>query len=269
VTVVPPVACTLGANCTQGLVVALSVGDNDTTLADVTTTIGSRVDADPDSFGFAGLEAVRNPAYLVSGPSIRTRTTSDGSVRLGLYMLSRGLVINYGDYDGDQGTAAPVWGPTGTNVTTNGNSTAASNTVRIDAEGRLWNWMTADRFNFDPLASSKGFITCSTNPGDDVCSLPGNICCAANTLFPGLPAACVPGSGNGGPAFWPVNDGVPGTSLGGANQTGICCSNLRSVTAAACPEVGPWPADYACGKNSDCISNNCADIFGIGINVCQ
>lgn len=279
VTVTPPVACSSGPTCTQGLVVALSVGDNDTTLADVTATMGSRVDADADSVAFAGRAAVKDPAYLVSGPSIRTRTTGDNSVRLGLYMLSRRLFVNYADWDGD-GATATGYGATGTNNTTLGNSTAAPDAVRIDAEGRLWNWMTADRFNYDPVARGQGFITCDTDPGTDVCGLPGNLCCTPNPapLFAGAPAACVPGSSGGGPAFWPIDDGNPATNLGGLIATStsaqICCSNLAVIPASSpantpCPEIPKLAVNSACAKGSDCLSGVCADGAGIGITYCQ
>ncbi len=266
VTAVPPVACNPGdANCTQGLVVALSVGDNDTSLADVTTTIGSRVDGDPDSLGFAGREAVQSASFLVKGPNIRTRSPSNNSVRGGFYMLSRKLFIQFADQDGSAIT----------DVTNNTLSTTGG-AARIDAERRLWNWITEPelgRCNFDPIVKQYGFITCLDSCTADPCADPqGNFCCLPNPapLFAGAPSACVPGAGGGGPAFWPVDDANAGTNLGGACTAGsVCCSTGAACPASlVCPEAGLRPANSPCGKASDCASGVCADLQSIGINIC-
>jgi hypothetical protein len=263
VTVNPPVACTSGTNCTQGLVVALSVGDNDTDLADVTTTIGARVNSDPDSVGFAGREAIRAPGALLTAPSIRNRTSIDDSIRIGFYMLSRRLFLQFADQDGTASTDV-----------TNNTLAATGGAARIDAERRLWNWIsdpdTGGRCNFDPIVKQFGFISCLNDCSEDPCNVSGNLCCTANPLFPGAPTACVPGSSGGGPAFWPVNDGTA-TNQGGTCSSGqICCSTGETCPAnGICPEVALLQTDAPCGKDSDCANGSCSDAYGIGINVCN
>jgi hypothetical protein len=86
----------------------------------------------------------------------------------------------------------------------------------------------------------------------------------------------VPGASGGGPAFWPVDDGNAATNLGGAiasaTSAQICCSDLTTIAAnvaGTCPEVPKLAINSACGKNSDCVSNSCADSSAIGITVCQ
>jgi hypothetical protein len=280
VVAIPPQPCKASdnnPNCTQGLVVALSIGDNDTTLSDVTDSIGARVNADGTNFGFAGLSAV-GPAFLNSGPTIRTRSTGKGSVRLGSYMLSRRLFINYADWDGDSGTSDATFGPGGTS-----NLPGTANTARVDAEGRLWNWLTTDRNNFDPIVIEKKFITCMDDATVSPCGDSGNICCFPNPapLFGGSPSACVPGSGSGGTRFWPIDDGNATTNLGGsiaaATSAQTCCSDLTVIpanTAGTCPEVPKRAVNFACAKDSDCagipgVTAICADGSSIGITTCQ
>jgi hypothetical protein len=263
-TTVPPTPCTpadalTNPNCTQGLVVALSVGDNDTDLADVTTTIGYRVNTDQNAMGFAGREAVQQATLLVAGPNIRTRSPDNTSVRLGIYMLARRLFINFADADGDPGTDV-------TSLTLAGSGANAA--PRIDAERRLWNWISAPggagRCRFDPIVKGKGFVTCSDECADDPDNLPGNICGGTAPVFGGSPSLCVPSA-----VQWPV--GTPsGGTCNPATAGEICCSTGSACPASGiCPAVGQLPANSPCAANSDCLNGLCSDSAFIGTTICN
>lgn len=245
-------------NCTQGLVVALSIGDNGST--DVTTTIAARVAADDfgTTMGFAGREAVRQAGAPTAGVFINTNSYSDAIVRLDQYMLSRRLFVQYSPDNTDLG------GPN--TLSPSGGGGAA----QLAAELALFNYMTdpdgsaspdgaPGRCNTDPVARQFGFISCL----DDCLAVPlgsDNLC--SKSPYPTAPstlAACVPTA-----VSWSADGAVACTP-----GTDTCCS-----TGAACPASGVCPAataraaNSACSKSSECASGACGDFIGIGINVC-
>lgn len=83
-------------SCTQGLIVALSIGDPG--FADVTLTIGNRVRSDPtgQTFGYAGREAARIAGGGAQAVFINTNPPSDTLVRGDNYMLARRLFLMRG-----------------------------------------------------------------------------------------------------------------------------------------------------------------------------
>ena len=266
-----PVACvntTTNPSCTQGLVVALSVGDNDTNLADVTTTIGQRVTTDPESLGFAGREAVQSSFAQLNNapPAIRTVTPDDTSVRKGQYMLGRRLFINFADADGDQFTST-------NEASLNGTWNLAGNPDRRATEMAMWNWMsntdanlgTIGRCHFDPIVKLYGFITCSGTCSD--VAFPGDELCGQVAPFAASSAArCVPSGGNGGTPAWPLM----GAANGGTCATGeFCCSTGTTCPASGvCDVLSALPLNSICGKNTDCLTGRCADPEPTGINHC-
>jgi hypothetical protein len=239
--------------CTQGVVVALSVGDNATDLVDVTTTIGSRVGADPtgQTFGFAGREAVRLAGAPTAGPFINTNSFSNAIVRLDAYMLSRRLFLQYG-----------------ADIT-------LADALRDADEEKLFNYMTGDgsgdpqngapgRCIVDPIVASKGFIPCL----DDCLTAPSgssNLC----SKLPFPPAAssttnCIPAGTGGSGTLW--NYGTVACTAGST-----CCSTgLACPASLVCPAVANLPVNSACSATSQCASPlTCSDAFGIGTSICN
>ena len=166
------------ANCTQGLVVALS--DADPGSDSVTNSIAARIksDASGQSVGYAGKEAVL-PGKGTKGLTINTTGFTDVNVRKGAYLLSRRLFLQNalvaGQVVGDQpsDTAGP-------NISLTGQGTA-----QLAAEQNLFTYMTdpagsltggvSGRSITDPIVKQFNFITCSTDPTIDPCTLSNNL----------------------------------------------------------------------------------------------
>jgi hypothetical protein len=244
-------------NCTQGLIVALSMGDDGST--DVTTTIAARVAADATgaTMGYAGREAVRQTGSPTAGIFINTNSFSDAIVRLDQYMLSRRLFLQYGNDITDLG-APTALSPAG-----------GGGAAQLAAELSLYNYMTdpagsaspdgaPGRCNTDPVAKAYGFIPCLDN-----CLLTptgsSNLC--SKTPFatvPSPPSACIPSSG-----AWASDGGVAC-----AAGTTCCSTGAACPTSGVCPAAIARPTNSACSKSSECASGSCGNFIGIGINVC-
>lgn len=165
--------CTAGqANCTQGLLVALSIGDNDTSLRDVTTTIGSRINTSYvngtfDVMGLAGREAARKYPRTALAVSVNGIPPTNTAVRTNKYYLSRRLYLQF---------AATAQG-----AATCSNTLAASGGApRVNAEVDFFNWATdpdtLGRCNLDPILKANGFIPCLDDCTGDVGLEPNNLC---------------------------------------------------------------------------------------------
>jgi hypothetical protein len=264
-----------GCPCTQGFIVALTEGDNTTTLFDVTRTIGSRVAADGGgSMGYAGREAIRS-GYNNQAPSIGYSPLADAKIRDDSYVLARRLFLAKAPNNGD---AAKGTG-----------ESAAGGALKVAQEQLLANFMTADSTtsivgtsgacNIQDIVKKAGYLgcmaDCTANPGA------GNICTKTFPVAPTFPAQLVPGQAvNGGP-WW---DYGPANNFDtAANPARFCAATspigspgtLAWVTAAAgtsCPSaLGQRPAGYACATTRDCQSTLACkdDGNGRGILICQ
>jgi hypothetical protein len=263
--------------CTHGLVVALSVGDDNASFADVTATIASRVAADTTNktYGYAGREAVRQQALgvLTNAPYINNTSYSDAVVQLDQYLLSRRLYLNYAGTVTDAGAA-------------NGG------TARIGFERTLFNWMTdptgnnnADgsigRCNLDPIISANGFIpcakTCTSTPGP-ICNQLISISWGGQPATPTYPAAastlsnCLPNGTGGGTG----NASTGWDYAAFAATSGTCCSTGAAPVGGSCPAAivpgattGNLAQYSACMNDRECASGACNDVLGLGVNMCN
>lgn len=160
-------ACTGGE---QGLLVALSIGDNDTTLHDVTTTIGARVATavgTRDVMGFAGREASYKYKTSVFAERVNGVPPSNAAIRANAYYLSRRLYLQFAAATAGLGTC--------------GNTLAASGGVaRVAAEEDFFAWATdpdtLGRCNLDPILKANGFVPCLDDCTVDPALFPANFC---------------------------------------------------------------------------------------------
>jgi len=109
-------------SCTQGLVVAISQGDDGTNNtyapgqlpADVTQSIGRRVGNDAIGFlvGLAGLGSVKNVSWLATGTTLNTISYAPSSIYPGAYLLVAPAVLTAGHRcAGDDRGQRLAWGP--------------------------------------------------------------------------------------------------------------------------------------------------------------
>jgi hypothetical protein len=216
--------CTAGdANCTQGLVVALS--QSDPNLPDITTSIARRIrlDSNNQTVGFAGREASRqtgNAATNINGIS-----ASNFAIRTSAYISSRRLYVNFSDI-------------------------ALADTANDTAQTNLYTWMTdplqGGRGNVDPILVAHGFLPCTDDFSDP--SGPNNLC--SNQLPPpaaeSTPGSCIPA-------------GQPGN--GGSNI--CCSTGTASPASSSnCPDYSCHPLNNACtgsGQGTCCAGLTCTD----------
>lgn len=159
--------------CTQGLIVAISVGDdgpNNTYAAgqvpaDVTQSIGRRVGNSATGFlvGLAGLGSVKDVTWLATGTTLNTISYSPGSIYPGAYLLSRRLFLQ---------RATDVQA-----------TITASNTLggvdRVTQENALFTFMT-NKCSISPICTKYGFVPPYEGDCGDSCGSPaenGNITC--------------------------------------------------------------------------------------------
>jgi inhibitor of cysteine peptidase len=215
-------SCTAGTEgCTQGLVVALSAADPNTT--DVTVSLSRRVKNDSASVAFAGRQAVKQAQSPTNGVNINTISYAPQNIRLDQYMLSRRLYLM---------KAVPTSDPN-----------------RNLQEERLYDWATnpdnevPGRCNMDPLMVQYGYVPCT-----DDCSPPSgaNSLCVKTPFAPAPEpaAACI--ADNGACTTGDVCCGG-GTCSGGlcpsasARPEGFACSiDSQCVSPLVCLQ-GDWP----------------------------
>jgi hypothetical protein len=243
--------CTAGTpECTQGLVVALSEADPNT--SDVTVSLSRRVKNDSASVAFAGRQAVKQPQSPTNGVNINTISYAPQNIRLDQYMLSRRLYLMKTD-------------PT-------------SDPARNVQEEKLYDWATnpdnevPGRCNMDPLMVQYGYVPCT-----DDCSPPGG----ANSLCVKTPFAPAPEPVSACVPKWnPCTMGVDMCCNGSACSMGMCMSDSARAEGFACSNnsqcnpplscmQGDWPVTtcgLAPGGVSGTITLNSTGLGGVRIN---
>ena len=278
-----PAPCKAGdANCTQGLIVALS--DTDPGSTDITTSIAARVknDSTGQSVGYAGKEAVL-PGKGTKGLTINTTAFSDVNVRKGTYLLSRRLFLQNSVVAGQPAGDQPS-DTAGINISDGGAAAAGKGggTSQLTAEQNLFSYMTdplgsltggtAGRCITDPVVSGLNFITCNNDCTVDVSTLSNNLCAkvpaspVASPLSAYLPNGSFGASGAGGTKsidsqgrVWNGTSAVQAACTGTALCASGACSNLL------CPLFSGRPKFSACSQNSDCVAGTtCQDYFVVG-----
>lgn len=265
------------ANCTQGLVVALS--DADPGSDSVTNSIGARVrnDLSGQSIGYAGREAVL-PGKGTRGFTLNTIGFSDANVRKDAYLLSRrlflqnALVAGQPAPDQPSDTAGPNIGITG-----QGGSqlTAEQNLFAFltDPNGSMSGGLPG-RYQIDPIVKQFNFITCSTDSSIDPCGLPNNLCAktpsapVASPLSAYVPNGSFVSGGSGGAKsidsqgnVWNGSSAVPASC-----STGNFCVSGASCSSGTCPTSSGRPAYAACSRDIDCASGlHCIDPLGLNV----
>ncbi|HVP62388.1 MAG TPA: hypothetical protein VMT11_17650 [Myxococcaceae bacterium] len=248
--------CAAGdANCTQGFVVALSDTDPGGPT-DITTSIAARVKNDPDgtTIGYAGREAITGNKGT-RGPSIRGNKPNNNNVRKDAYLLSRRLFLQNGfiatstpDVDQIDDLGGTRFGLTGQGA------------AQRDAEQAFFNWITNPGIA-DSLIANRGFVPCSDD-GTPHDLLPNNLCSTQPAAPPATLGNLFPSDVSGGT----TSQAIPLPSSGViACTSGSCISTATACTASFCPAANGRPANAACSQNSDCASNSCTDVLGIGL----
>jgi hypothetical protein len=176
-------------SCTQGLVVAISQGDDGTNNtyapgqlpADVTQSIGRRVGNDAIGFlvGLAGLGSVKNVSWLATGTTLNTISYAPSSIYPGAYLLSRRLFLQRA---------------TDVQATIAGNASLGGQD-RVDQENALFTFMT-NKCSISPICTKYGFVPSYEGDCSDSCGSPkenGNIVC-----LPADPGTATPKQNIGG-----------------------------------------------------------------------
>ena len=260
-------------NCTQGLVVALS--DADPGSDSITNSIAARIknDSSGQSVGYAGKEAVL-PGKGTKGLTINTTGFSDPNVRKGTYLLSRRLFLQNalvsGQPVGDQpsDTAGPSISLTGQGA------------AQLTAEQNLFSYMTdpagtltggvSGRAITDPIVKQFNFITCSTDPSIDPCTLGNNLCATTAGAVAGAANAFLPnGSFSASGAGGTKSIDSQGRVWGGTSATQLTCTGTAlcasgTCSGGLCPLANGRPSNAACSQGSDCASGVCQDPLGFG-----
>jgi hypothetical protein len=282
------------ANCTQGLVVALS--DTDPGSSDITTSIGRRIgNASGEIIGYAGREA-GSATFGTKTLNINTIQSIDDRVRDSTYLLARRLFIQ------NSAANSVVGSPDYPNDNQTANSNTGGGTDQLTKEQLLWNGILTNRFAMDPIVRGFNFIRCGTVDGEDPGTLSNNLCSIVPAApVPGalgayLPSGAVSGA-NGGAKAIAFDGRVPttvttGTGVTSGWQNGRACTAaapctcstttpclglpLVSVTSAAaalcvtggsapaggaCPAPALRPSNAPCTVNAECSSGTCADRF--------
>jgi hypothetical protein len=267
------------ANCTQGLVVALT--DTDPGSSDITTSIANRIKNGGGSvIGFAGNEAVNGLLFQTKSVSINGTKANDTNVRNSAYLLARRLFLQNAAAAGD--LAADLVDDLAVNIAGGGDGGA----TQFNDEQNLWAYMS-QRGNTDPVMDQFNFVHCSSlGDGNDPCSELNNLCALpAAASAPPFAAAFPNGSvatTTGVPVYGSVGSGgaksvdSQGNTWNGttavattcavpaAGAQNSCITDGSTCTGGACPAANNRPSNAACTRNSDCASGVCTDVLGLG-----
>jgi hypothetical protein len=278
------------ANCTQGLVTALT--DTDPEAADITDSIAARIanDNTGKTIGYAGLEAV-STGRATKGEFINTISYQAQNVRPATFMMARRLFLqnaltnSTSAADISTDTAGPAISTAGA-----GELGIGGGSAQVTAEQNFWNWATLHE-NIDPIVTRYNFITCGTDPAtEDACTASNNLCTTtagpvASALGAYIPNGAAGGSnGTGGAKY--INSSGSGISCtaGSTCVTGPCCTAAGPVTgtttsapshegtltygtctgALTCPVANLRPSNAACTLGTDCASGVCTDNLFFG-----
>jgi hypothetical protein len=209
--------CTAGTEgCTQGLVVALS--DADPNTSDVTVSLSRRVKNDSASVAFAGRQAVKQPQSPTNGVNINTISYAPQNIRLDQYMFSRRLYLMKAD--------------------------PSSDPDRNPQEELFYDWATnpdnevPGRCNMDPLMIQYGYVPCT-----DDCSPPtgANTLCVKTPFQPAPEpvAACVLD-------WYGCVQGVDTCCSGLCNEYGNCSSAPPRAEGFACSDSSQCASPLSC-----------------------
>jgi hypothetical protein len=209
--------CTAGTEgCTQGLVVALSEADPNT--SDVTVSLSRRVKNDSASVAFAGRQAVKQPQSPTNGVNINTISYAPQNIRLDQYMFSRRLYLMKADPTSDP-----------------------DRNLQVEL---FYDWATnpdnevPGRCNMDPLMIQYGYVPCT-----DDCSPPtgANTLCVKTPFQPAPEpvAACVP-------ALNVCMTGVDMCCDGSVCSMGICMSDSVRAEGFACSDSTQCASPLSC-----------------------
>ena len=152
---------------------------------------------------------------------------------------------------------------------------------QLTAEQNLFSYMTdpagtltggvSGRSITDPIVKQLNFITCSTDPTIDPCTLSNNLC-AKSPAAPvaGAAGAFIPNgsfgaSGAGGTKSIDSQGRVwGGTSATQATCTGTALCASGTCSGGVCPLGNGRLSNAACSQNSDCSSGVCQDTLTFG-----
>jgi hypothetical protein len=261
-----------GCKCTQGFVVALSVGDNSTDLQDVTVTISSRVSTNGGSLmGYAGRQSAFSGNFT-SAPTLNGFDYDPDSVRGDIYLLSRRLFVARASAN--------------TDLAKNTGEAAVGGSGKKSAENTIFDWITKNRCNVKDIVESRGFLTCTDSCGT---APTAGLCATGAAPAPSFPDPVVPGDGVGGGYAWNYDTAYnynaaaglcAATNPIGANgvgdlplaQTTTTAASKAGMQGGSCPSgFGTRPAGYACSLSRECQTGLvCRDNGrGIGLLTCQ
>ena len=269
------------ANCSQGLVVALSDTDPFSTptkpSTDVTTSIANRIrNGGGTVIGYAGREAANGTMYGTKAIKVNGVKPTDNNVRNSSYLLARRLFLQNSYFNPATGNTTGGDVPddlaTGINITGGGSQ-------QITFEQNLFTYMTS-RVNTDPVVAQYNFITCSYNgQGVDPCGESNNLCALAAPATPPPYDAGFPNtsfgatSGTGGAKsldsagnLWNGTTAAAYTcAVAAAGKYNACVTDGSACTGGACPLAQNRPANSACSQTTDCAAGlTCKDALGLG-----
>ncbi len=251
------------ANCTQGLIVALT--DTDPGSSDITISIGNRVKiSGGEVIGYAGREAA-SAALTTKSLGINTIRSIDDRVRDSTYLLARRLFIQNSYVNSTSVDDIPTCNQTNNGITGGGSD-------QLTKEQNLWSAFLSNRALMDPIVRQFNFIRCaSTADGDDPCNESNNLCCTVPAApTPGAYGAYTPSGAfttggaksiNSAGKLWNGTSAVPATCAAGALCVGGGTCDAVTLT---CPNAELRPLNAACSVDSDCLSTRCRNVFGHG-----
>jgi hypothetical protein len=265
------------ANCTQGLVVALS--DTDPGSSDITNSIGKRVGSgDGSIMGYAGREGQTGTG--ARGLFINGIAPSDDNVRSSSYLLARRLFIQNSFVNSTATADVPTNGQNNLPATTwVVNGVVGGGTDQRTKEQNLWSTTLSNRAIMDPIVRQFGFIRCAAaGDGADPTLESNNLCAltpapAVTAPLGGYNPSGALGGGAGqaialtvnhqGRMWYPPGTGAGGTTgvLAAAGGSGLCVSGGAAATTGSkiCSAGALATLGGTCLANTDCNSSGKSD----------